>query len=98
MVLPLLVLPFLTMIFWALGGGQGTPVQAMIPEKAGLNAELPDPHFEEKEIWDKLSLYEMADRDSAKFEEARESDPYFDLVAFKPHQDQHPRITSRKAN
>lgn len=96
MVLPLLVLPFLTMIFWALGGGQGIPVQAMTPEKAGLNAELPNPHFEEKEIWDKLSLYEIADRDSAKFEEARESDPYFDLVAFKTQQDQEPKDKDEK--
>src|SRR5690606_6939650 len=32
---------------------------------------------------------EMAQRDSAKYEEARESDPYFDLIAFKT-QDQQP--------
>lgn len=82
MVLPLLVLPFLTMIFWALGGGQGTPVQAKSLNN-GLNFELPDAHFQDKEIWNKLSLYEMAERDSAKFEEARESDPYFDLITFQ---------------
>lgn len=82
MILPLLVLPFLTMIFWALGGGQGTPVQAKTLNK-GLNFELPDAHFQDKEIWNKLSLYEMAERDSAKFEEARESDPYFDLITFQ---------------
>lgn len=82
MALPLLVLPFLTMIFWALGGGQGTPVQAKSLNN-GLNFELPDAHFQDKEIWNKLSLYEMAERDSAKFEEARESDPYFDLITFQ---------------
>lgn len=82
MTLPLLVLPFLTMIFWALGGGQGTPVQAKSLNN-GLNFELPDAHFQDKEIWNKLSLYEMAERDSAKFEEARESDPYFDLITFQ---------------
>lgn len=91
MVLPLLVLPFLTMIFWALGGGQRSPVQAMVTDKAGLNAELPNPHFDEKEIWDKLSLYEIADRDSETFEEARKSDPYFDLIAFKTQQDLEPK-------
>jgi conjugative transposon TraM protein len=89
MVLPLLALPFVTMIFWALGGGQGTTAQAHTVPQTGLNLSLPDAHFGEKEIWDKLALYEMAERDSAKYEEARESDPYFDLIAFKT-QDQQP--------
>jgi conjugative transposon TraM protein len=82
MVLPLLVFPFLTMIFWALGGGQGSPAQAM-PTPTGLNLRLPDARFDARETWDKLSLYDQAARDSAKFEEARESDPYFDLISFK---------------
>jgi conjugative transposon TraM protein len=83
MALPLLVLPFVTLLFWALGGGQGSQAEAMTVRTEGLNFELPDAQFDEKEIWDKLSLYEMAERDSAKFEEARESDPYFDLVTFQ---------------
>jgi conjugative transposon TraM protein len=87
MALPLLVLPFLTMIFWALGGGQGTSAQASVIDFSGLNLTLPDAHFDEKEIWDKMSLYEMAERDSARYEEARESDPYFDLIAFKSQQE-----------
>lgn len=96
MVLPLLVLPFLTMIFWALGGGQGIPAEAQANDLAGLNFTLPDAHFDEKEIWDKLSLYEMADRDSAKYEEARESDPYFDLIAFKSNQELQPKSDTMK--
>src|SRR5690606_37737042 len=87
MVMPLLVLPFLTMMFWALGGGQGTSVNAMTTDKSGLKSTLPDAHFDGDEIWDKLSLYEIAERDSAKFEQARESDPYFDLIAFENQQD-----------
>jgi len=89
MVLPLLVLPFITMMFWALGGGQGSPVQARSLETEGLNLELPDAKFHDKEVWDKLSLYEIAERDSAKFEDARESDPYFDLVTFQSLQEKH---------
>lgn len=88
MVLPLLVLPFVTMIFWALGGGQGTSAHAHTVSHTGLNLSLPDAYFGEKEIWDKLALYEMAERDSAKYEEARESDPYFDLVAFQTQEQQ----------
>jgi hypothetical protein len=60
MVLPLLVLPFITMIFWALGGGQGTQVQAQ-EIKSGLNMELPGAHFDkEDELWNKFELYEQA--------------------------------------
>lgn len=97
MMLPLLVLPFLTMIFWALGGGQGIPAQAQATSMVGLNFALPDARFDEKEIWDKLSLYEMAARDSAKYKEARESDPYFDLIAFTSQQElQPPTDTTKK--
>lgn len=96
MVLPILVLPFLTMIFWALGGGQGVPAESQASDFTGLNITLPDAHFDEKEIWDKLSLYEMAERDSAKYEEARESDPYFDLIAFKSNQELQPQPDTTK--
>jgi conjugative transposon TraM protein len=86
MVLPLLVTPFITMAFWAMGGGKGTPTKTESPTQ-GLNASLPDAHFSNKETWDKLNLYEMAKRDSNKFEEARENDPYFDLITFKTQKD-----------
>jgi conjugative transposon TraM protein len=82
MALPLLVLPFLTMIFWALGGGEGSPAQAKSNEKTGLNLELPDAHFNTEE-WNKLSLYEKAERDSLKFEEEGKNDPYFTLATLK---------------
>ncbi len=83
MVLPLLVLPFITMIFWALGGGEGTQVQAQ-EIRSGLNMELPGAHFEkEDELWDKFTLYEQAKRDSLKYEEARRNDPYYVVSTLK---------------
>lgn len=83
MVLPLLALPFITMIFWALGGGQGTPVQAQ-EIRSGLNLELPGAHFDkEDELWDKFTLYEQAKRDSLKYEEARKNDPYYVVSTLK---------------
>jgi conjugative transposon TraM protein len=83
MVLPLLVLPFITMIFWALGGGQGTPVQAQ-QMKSGLNLELPGAHFDkEDELWDKFTLYEQAKRDSLKYDEARRNDPYYVVATLR---------------
>ncbi len=78
MVLPMLVLPFVTMIFWALGGGQGSPTQAKSAEKVGLNLDLPDAHFNDEKL-NKLLLYDQAKRDSLKLEEAQKNDPYFDL-------------------
>lgn len=95
MALPVLALPFITMIFWALGGGEGTTVQAKPTDSVGLNFNLPDAHFAEKEVWDKLTLYEMAEQDSNKFEEARESDPYFDLIAFQTEQSETDADTTR---
>ncbi len=83
MVLPVLVFPFITMIFWALGGGQGTPVKAETIQ-SGLNLNLPGAHFKkEDELWDKFSLYEQAKRDSLKHEEARRNDPYYTVATLK---------------
>ncbi len=79
MALPMLSMPFLTLIFWALGGGQATPGQAVAMNTAGLNLELPSAHFSPDEKTDKFSLYEEAQRDSADFFEAAENDPYFEL-------------------
>ena len=76
LVLPLLVIPFLTMAFWALGGGKGTePVIAN--EQKGLNLNLPDAKVKDENLTDKLSFYDKADKDSAKLEEWMRTDPYY---------------------
>jgi conjugative transposon TraM protein len=76
LVLPLLVLPFLTMAFWALGGGK-----ASVPKDSSndlsLNLNLPDANLKEEELTDKLGFYEKADRDSIKKQELMRSDPYY---------------------
>lgn len=83
MALPLLVLPFLTMIFWALGGGKGGELQAK-EIKSGLNTELPGAHLTKGvEVWDKFSLYEQAKRDSIKMEEAKRNDPYYVMATLE---------------
>jgi hypothetical protein len=65
LLLPLLALPFLTLAFWALGGGKGSQDPESPPEKAGLNTSLPEagPPGQPQ---DKLSLYEQARRDSSR--------------------------------
>lgn len=76
LVLPLLVIPFLTMAFWALGGGKGyEPVIAN--EQKGLNLNLPDAKMKDENLTDKLSFYDKADKDSAKLEEWMRTDPYY---------------------
>ena len=87
MALPVLVIPFMTMFFWALGGGKGIE-SAKNNESAGLNMKLPDAKFnEELNTWDKLSLYQKARRDSLKMSQAKKSDPYFKLRTLKVNQD-----------
>lgn len=78
MVLPLLVLPFVTMVFWALGGGQVHAVHAHDTKSSGFNTELPGARFSKDiELWDKFALYEQSKRDSLKYEEAKRNDPYY---------------------
>src|SRR5687768_14387511 len=63
--LPLLILPFLAMAFYALGGGRGA-VSPNQEKYEGINTNLPDAKFKKIDPLDKLSLYEVAERDSVK--------------------------------
>ncbi len=76
MVLPLIVIPFLTMAFWAMGGGKGTATQKQNVIQ-GLNLNLPDPKPKEDNLLDKLSFYDKADKDSIRLAEWMRSDPYY---------------------
>lgn len=87
MALPVLILPFLTMFFWALGGGAGD-IGVKTKDMKGLNPELPGAQFDdEPNAWDKLSLYQKARRDSLKMGQAKRSDPYFKLSTLSLKQD-----------
>lgn len=77
LVLPLLVIPFLTMAFWAMGGGKGTSSSKSTGSNQGLNLNLPDANLKEDKLSDKLSFYDKADKDSMKLEEWMRSDPYY---------------------
>jgi conjugative transposon TraM protein len=76
LVLPLLIIPFLTMAFWALGGGQAKNEIAGTKQE-GLNLNLPDAKMKDDNLTDKLSFYDKADRDSARLEEWMRTDPYY---------------------
>ena len=86
LVLPLLTIPFLTMAFWALGGGKGKAITDV--NTPGLNLDLPDARLQEDKLMDKLSFYEKADKDSMRMAEWMRSDPYYkrDTSPVFPHE------------
>lgn len=61
LVLPALIVPFLVLIFWSLGGGK--PAAAASQPSQGLNTALPDAKLPSGEL-DKMSLYNQAAADS----------------------------------
>lgn len=75
--LPVLVLPFFTLIFWALGGGTGHEAQAGQSKMAGFNLNLPDAKVREGEELDKMGYYTKAMKDSIKFQELLRNDPNY---------------------
>ncbi|OJW77760.1 MAG: conjugative transposon protein TraM [Bacteroidetes bacterium 46-16] len=77
LVLPLLALPFMTMIFWALGGGKVEKVEAQASAKKGFNINLPDANLKEDKPMDKMSYYNQAQLDSVKFQEMIKNDPNY---------------------
>ncbi len=76
LVLPLLALPFITMIFWALGGGK-VEKEAQAAVKKGFNINLPDVNLKNDKPMDKMSYYEQAQLDSIKFLELVKNDPNY---------------------
>lgn len=75
-VLPLLVIPFLTMAFWTLGGGKDSQSKNSI-QTAGLNLNLPDAQLKDDKSENKLSFYDKADRDSLELLEQIKNDPFY---------------------
>jgi len=77
LVLPVLVIPFVTMAFWALGGGKGEGNKNTAANNTGLNMQLPNANLKDDKNADKLSFYNEADADSLKREELLRNDPYY---------------------
>jgi conjugative transposon TraM protein len=75
LVLPALVFPFITMAFWAMGGGKAKDKQDNAAAKTGLNLQLPDAKLKDDRNEDKLTFYEQADADSLKRLESLSNDP-----------------------
>jgi conjugative transposon TraM protein len=75
LVLPILVLPFCALLFWALGGGSAeAQTKASL---SGLNVQLPSARQDNDSTANKLSFYQQAEKDAAKAEQAQKDDPYY---------------------
>lgn len=77
MALPLLALPFTTLLFWSLGGGQIREAGAQEKGKIGLNLDLPGANLKDDKGMDKMSYYDQAQTDSLKKRELMKNDPYY---------------------
>lgn len=77
LVLPLLTIPFLTMAFWALGGGRGVGQKNQGVSQSGLNLELPDANLKDEKEHDKLSFYNKAQEDSIRLRQEMQNDPFY---------------------
>lgn len=79
LVLPLLILPFITMLFWVFGGGKGKETVFSAEKKSGFNMLLPNPKLKEDSALDKMSYYDQASADSIKLEEQKKKDPNYSI-------------------
>ncbi|HXB06795.1 MAG TPA: conjugative transposon protein TraM, partial [Puia sp.] len=74
--LPLVVVPFLCLVFHVLGGGRGATRSKGV-NALGLNTQLPSLSVDlQKAFQDKLKTYEQADNDSARKAQYQRQDPY----------------------
>lgn len=79
LMLPLLVLPFMTFLLWSLGLIGTTKSNAQAVSQNGFNMNLPGAIPAKDSNWNKLKFYEKADKDSARYHSLMKSDPYFSL-------------------
>jgi conjugative transposon TraM protein len=77
LVLPVIALPFITILFYILDGGRMEAEMAKSKVKKGFNFNLPLPAFKEDSSFDKMSYYDQAAVDSIKLQEQIKKDPNY---------------------
>jgi ribosomal protein L14 len=63
--IPILILPFLTMAFWALGGGKDSRKSASVIPERGIDMALPSAQFKDNRQKDKMDIYQAAGKDTS---------------------------------
>ena len=78
MALPVLIIPFLTLGFWALGGGKGNAADAKnVAVNKGLNTTMPNPVLKNEKGFTKMRFYDLMAMDSMKMKDREKHDPFF---------------------
>ncbi|WP_289058409.1 conjugative transposon protein TraM [uncultured Flavobacterium sp.] len=77
LILPIITLPFITILFYTLGGGRMEAATAENEIKKGFNFKLPLPNLKEDPSLDKMSYYDQAAVDSIKLQEQIKKDPNY---------------------
>lgn len=75
--LPVITIPFLTLMFWAMGGGKVEQTAASTTPAKGFNRTLPDASLKDESTLDKMSYYDRAAKDSSDRKSLLQNDPYF---------------------
>jgi hypothetical protein len=82
LILPLIIIPFLCLVFQTLGGGKDREKSSAT--RLGLNPELPKANFNPKKPGlDKQSAYEKAGQDSMRRKKYQQQDAVYALPSFK---------------
>jgi hypothetical protein len=84
MMIPVLIFPFLTMAFWALGGGRNS--SNMTGEQAtvkGLNTTLPQAQFKNNSDRDKMGVYQTVSKDSGGSNESGVKKDFIKSMGFE---------------
>ncbi|KAA9038692.1 conjugative transposon protein TraM [Ginsengibacter hankyongi] len=81
LILPLVVIPFVTLAFWVMGGGKDQAKEQIDP--SGLNMQLPGAHLKDDKGENKLGFYDEAEKDSERIRQEIKSDPLFQTAVPK---------------
>lgn len=95
LMIPILTIPFLTLTFWALGGGKSPGYLPVGKKQKGFNLEVPGiPEKKEKDL-DKMGHYQRSHSDSTRYFQEVKKDPYY-RMAFTPETEtkSHPTLES----
>jgi hypothetical protein len=95
--IPVLILPFLTMAFWALGGGKDVGKTAnTIPER-GIDMALPSAQFKDNKQKDKMDLYQAAGKDTSSTHYGFDKN-FIQAMGFDPNSVSNPDSATPKVN
>lgn len=85
-VIPLLVLPFVTALFWLIGGGSGDTQEKEVKVE-GINTTLPNAENATDSTLDKMAFYRLAEKDSTGRANLIDADPYLESFEKQYYQD-----------